>query len=62
MSTNASSLLSSKKTRRLSVELAGQVEAQREVLVQVVGSVNKHIQLISQRGFFGRLKWLVLGK
>jgi hypothetical protein len=62
MSTNASSLLSSKKTRRLSVELAGQVEAQREVLVQVVGSLNKHIELVSQRSLFGRLKWLVLGK
>lgn len=62
MSTNASSLLSSKKTRKLSVELAGNVEAQRQVLVQVVGSVNKHINLISQRGFFGRLWWLVSGK
>jgi hypothetical protein len=62
MSTNASSLLSSKKTRKLSVELAGNVEAQRQVLVQVVGSLNKHIELVSQRSLFGRLKWLVLGK
>lgn len=61
MSTNPSSLLSSKKTRRLSVELAGNVEAQRQVLIQVVGTVNGHVQLLS-RGFFGRLKWLVLGK
>jgi hypothetical protein len=62
LSTNPSALLSSKKTRKLSVELAGNVEAQRQVLVQVVGSINKHIELISQRGFFGRVKWLVLGK
>jgi hypothetical protein len=62
MSTSPSSLLSSKKTRKLSVELAGNVEAQRQVLVQVVGSVNRHIELISQRGFLGRLKWLVTGR
>jgi hypothetical protein len=61
MSTNASSLLSSKKTRRLSVELAGNVEAQRQVLVQVVGTLNTHIELL-RRGLLGRLKWLVLGK
>lgn len=61
MSTNPASLLSSKKTRRLSVALAGNVEAQRQVLVQVVGTVNGHISLLS-RGLLGRLKWLALGK